>query len=56
MQEPDLIREVEMAELIGTAVAVVVALPASLVVLYILVRVVTLAFFNSKHDFVRKMK
>lgn len=45
-----------MSDLIGTAVAVVVALPAALVVLYILVRVVTLAFFNSKHDFVRKTK
>lgn len=45
-----------MGEWIGTAIAVVVALPASLVVLYAAVRVISSAFFNSKHDFVRKMK
>lgn len=45
-----------MSDLIGIVVMVVVAVPASLVVLYAAVRVVSSAFFNSKQDFVRKMK
>jgi hypothetical protein len=41
---------------ISIAAAVVVGIPAALVVVYAVVRVTASAFFNSKRDFERKAK